>query len=161
MAPSVSGPTACTLGESAKQPSRSGMRRKPRRRGERLTNSLMETFFVMRSIAPAVAKRRRDRGRFRFNQLYVFILITKGTESQSSGIFLESVFALLYRNRRIPDRTMRPDKDAGRSSATPEGRPTAPHQSEARGARPFVCVRENVKGMNVEGGALRRLTSGS
>ena len=25
----------------------------------------------------------------------------------------------------------------------------------------FVCVRENVKGMNVEGGALRRLTSGS
>jgi hypothetical protein len=53
-------------------------------------------------------------------------------------IFLKSVFALLHRNRRIPDRTMGADKDGGRSSATPKGRPPAPHQSEARGARPSI-----------------------
>ena len=33
---------------------------------------------------------------------------------------------------------MRADKDGGRSSATPKGRPPMPHQSEAHGVRPSI-----------------------
>src|SRR6266496_2090839 len=42
MAPSVSGPTACTIGASPKQTSRSGMRRKPRRKVGRRMGLLAE-----------------------------------------------------------------------------------------------------------------------
>src|SRR5205823_7640803 len=49
---------------------------------------------VMRTSAtrmnmPAVAMRRCGKRRFRLNQQFVFIQITKGTGSQSSGIFVE------------------------------------------------------------------------
>jgi len=35
---------------------------------------------------------------------------------------------------------MRADKDGGRGSATPNERPSVPHQGEARGASPSIYV---------------------